>query len=55
MFFFIAHGWIYREYRGRLKDRQEQINLLAKDNREWRKMFADLLKQELRLKKKGEN
>ncbi|MBE7444733.1 MAG: hypothetical protein HS132_05590 [Planctomycetia bacterium] len=43
IFFFGAHAWIYLSYRGRLKDRQAEINRLAADNREYRERFLYLL------------
>jgi hypothetical protein len=43
LFFWVAHFWIYRLYQGRLRDRQKQIDDLAKDNREYRERFLTLL------------
>ncbi len=43
LFFFMAHGWIYSLYRGRLKDRQREINRLARENREYRDRFLVLM------------
>jgi hypothetical protein len=43
LFFFIAHGWIYGLYHGRIKDRQKEIDRLAKDNHEYRDRFMKLL------------
>jgi hypothetical protein len=39
LFFFMAHGWIYWLYHGRLKDRQAEIDRIAKENREYRERF----------------
>lgn len=43
IFFFMAHGWIYWLYKGRLQDRQSEIDRLANDNREYRERFLSLL------------
>jgi hypothetical protein len=39
LFFFMAHGWIYWLYHGRLKDRQAEIDRIAAENREYRIRF----------------
>ena len=38
-FFFGSHYWIYTMYLGRLEDRQDEIDRLAQDNREYRERF----------------
>jgi len=43
VFFFLAHAYIFSLYRGRLKDRQIEIDRLAKDNHEYRDRFLALL------------
>ena len=43
LFFFMAHGWIYSLYQGRLKDRQKEIDRIAQDNREYREKFLAIL------------
>ena len=43
LFFFSAHAWIYFLYSGRLKDRNKEIDRLAKDNHEYRDRFLQLL------------
>lgn len=43
IFFIGAHIWIYCLYRGRLNDRQKEIDRLAKDNREYRERFLSLM------------
>lgn len=43
VFFFVAHGWIYAMYSGRLQDRQKEIDRLAADNREYRERFLMIL------------
>lgn len=43
LFFFMMHGWIFHLYRGRLADRQAEINRLATDNRELRERLMALL------------
>lgn len=42
-FFFGAHGVIYKLYQGRLIDRQNEIDRLAVDNREYRERFLSLI------------
>lgn len=46
IFFFLAHFWIFRQYNGRLEDRQKEIDRLAEDNREYRDRFLELLDNE---------
>ena len=43
LFFWVTQGWIYFLYRGRLKDRQKEIDRLAQDNREYRDRFVAML------------
>jgi hypothetical protein len=43
IFFWLAHWWIYRTYNGRLRDRQEQINQLAAENRQYRERFLAIM------------
>ncbi|GAN32714.1 MAG: hypothetical protein DYG83_01595 [Candidatus Brocadia sp. AMX2] len=38
-FFFIMHLWIFLLYKGRIKDRQKEIDRLAAENREYRERF----------------
>lgn len=38
-----CHFYIFALYNGRLKDRQDEIDRLAKDNREYRDRFLKLL------------
>ena len=47
IFFFLAHYWLNKIHLGRLNDRQEEINRLAKENREYRKMFLELVDNKL--------
>jgi hypothetical protein len=57
VFFFVAHGWIFLLYNGRLKDRQKEIDRLATDNREYRVRFVTLMDKRFgfkKPKKKGE-
>lgn len=51
LFFFMAHGWVYRLYSGRLADRQAEINRIAEDNREYRERFLAILDDHFGLKK----
>lgn len=45
IFFFIAHIWVHLLHKGRLKDRQNEIDRLAQDNREYRERFLSLMDQ----------
>lgn len=38
-FFFIMHGMVFWLYRGRIKDRQREIDRLAEDNRAYRERY----------------
>ncbi|MFL5384629.1 MAG: hypothetical protein ACJ8GN_19065 [Longimicrobiaceae bacterium] len=49
IFFFVAHAWIYRLYTGRLADRQQEIDRIAADNREYRERFLALLDRQMGL------
>ena len=37
------HWWIYKLYEGRLTDRQQEIDKLAVENREYRERFYKLI------------
>ncbi len=50
IFFFLAHAWIWRLYVGRLNDRQKEIDRLAHDNSEYRKMFLKMVGEKFRFK-----
>ena len=55
IFFFMMHGLYFMAMRGRLKDRQSEINKLAAENREYRERFLALIDKEHKYKpKKGE-
>lgn len=43
VFFVLAHIAIFALYRGRINDRQKEIDRLAKDNREYRMRFLAFL------------
>jgi hypothetical protein len=43
LFFIGAHIWIYRLYEERIRDRQKEIDRLAKDNHEYRDLFIKLI------------
>jgi len=43
IFFFMAHAWIWKEYRGRLQDHRKQIDALAAENRQYRELFLGLI------------
>lgn len=50
LFFIGAQVWIYREYQGRLADRQKEIERLAEENREYRERFLQILDKHHKLK-----
>ncbi|MCK4981421.1 MAG: hypothetical protein KAS17_00785, partial [Victivallaceae bacterium] len=41
-FFLLAHGYIWWLYKGRLKDRQTEIDRMATENKEFRKYFMTI-------------
>ena len=43
VFFIFAHLILFWMYRGRLKDKQAEIDRLAQDNREYRTRFLELM------------
>lgn len=43
VFFWLAHFWIFRQYKERLEDRQKEIDRLAQENREYRDRFISML------------
>lgn len=43
IFFFMMHGWVFMLYRGRINDRQKEIDRIAAENREYRERFTKLL------------
>jgi hypothetical protein len=43
LFFWVSQAWIYMLYRGRLADRQKEIDRIAKENREYRDRFLAAL------------
>ncbi len=49
LFFWAAHYWIYTTYKGRLEDRQQEIDRLAADNHEYRDRFLAVLDKHLGL------
>lgn len=46
VFFFMAHAYIYSLYKGRLNDRQKEIDRIAAENREYRERFLALMDSE---------
>ena len=50
-FFFAAHLALFLLYRGRLKDRQGEIDRLAEENREHRLRFTALLDKHFKIPK----
>lgn len=54
LFFWVAQYWIYRLYSGRLKDRQREIDRIAKENREYRDRLLALMDKHFQVpQKKG--
>lgn len=43
LFFLGAHYWIYRLYSSNIKDKQNQIDRIAADNKEYRDRFLSML------------
>lgn len=43
IFFFLAHGWVYKLYNLRMDDRQKEIDRLAEDNKDYRVRFLKIL------------
>ena len=43
VFFVVMHGWVFLLYRGRLKDRQAEIDRIAEENRHYREIFVGML------------
>jgi F0F1-type ATP synthase membrane subunit b/b' len=55
IFFFLMHGLYFMAMRGRLKDRQREIDRLAADNKEYRERFVAMIdKAQGYTHKKGE-
>lgn len=53
LFFFMAHGWVYKLYQDRVKDKQAEIDRLAADNREYRERYLFNYDQHFGYKSKG--
>ena len=51
IFFFLAHFWIYKEYKGRLNNRKKEIDRVTKENREYREKFLSILDSKFDQKK----
>lgn len=49
-----GHYWVFRLYENRVKDRQREIDNLARDNREYRDRFLTILDRHFELPSKGE-
>lgn len=43
VFFLLAHRWIFKMYKDRLDDRQNEINRMAEENREYREYFMQFI------------
>ena len=54
LFFIGAHFMIFALYRGRIKDRQGEINRLADDNHQYRERFLSLLDQHFKSGPEGD-
>lgn len=53
IFFFCAHGWVYKLYKARVEDKQAEIDRLAADNREYRERFLKLYDEHFGYKSKA--
>jgi hypothetical protein len=53
IFFLMAHYFIWKQYKGRLDDRQKEIDRLAQDNREYRERFLTFMDQVFSYAPKG--
>lgn len=51
VFFWVMHAALFTLYRGRLADRQSEINRLAVENREYRERFTALLDKQFKIPK----
>jgi hypothetical protein len=51
VFFWVMHGWVFWLYKGRLADRQAEINRIAAENKEYRDRFTALLDKQLKIPK----
>jgi hypothetical protein len=51
VFFWTAHAALFLLYRGRLKDRQKEIDRLAAENKEHRDRFTALLDKQFKIPK----
>lgn len=51
IFFFLAHFWIWMLYKDRIKDRKEEIDRLAQDNKEYRDRFLAFIDKNVEDKK----
>ncbi|MFA5240495.1 MAG: hypothetical protein WC476_12420 [Phycisphaerae bacterium] len=49
--FFVLHAWIFMLYKGRIKDRQREIDRLADENHEYRERFVLLLDKQFGFKR----
>lgn len=50
-FFSVAHAAVWMLYRGRLNDRQREIDRLAAENKEYRERFTAMLDKNFGIKK----
>ncbi len=58
LFFWVAHAAYFLMVRGRLKDRQREIDRMAADIADYRNTFSSLILKEMKLKpskKKGDD
>ena len=51
IFFFLAHFWYNKQIKGRLDDRQKEIDRVTKENREYREKFLSILDSKFDQKK----
>jgi hypothetical protein len=50
-FFVMMHAWVFWLYKGRLEDRQEQIDRIAAENKDYRDRFTSLIDKKLNIPK----
>ncbi len=55
IFFIVFHYWIWKLYINRLSDRQNEINRIAEENREYRETFMALVNNKLEINNNNQN
>lgn len=54
LFFIFGHLAIYKLYIKNIKSKQEEINRIALENREYREIFINLIEQRLNIKNESQ-